>query len=428
MLRNYLGLPTLPAKRRTPEETLSANREYDATKRKRTIVQSWKIEFKDWLVTDDSAREQKLYCKLCRTVYAPIAKKTQHADKYKKYSNGSFVRGSTNLRHEALKTHENSDGHKYAKQYLDAKNAAPGESVAERALQSMNTATIDKLSKLFRNAHALAKKSRPISDFRWQCSLDKQKGVDIGHTYHNDKSAQQFLVAISEVERAKIESKLSQARYCSLLSDGSTDVSVVENEIVYVHFARRGIPHCYFLGLIACEVANAQGIYNAIMKALTFKDLGKTEIQQKVVGFAGDGAAVNTGKINGVIAQMRNHISPAIVMVQCLSHRVELAFKDAMKKAPLYSKVYSLMDELFKFYHKSAKQSAGLKSSFEALNITPCTPTRVGGTRWLSHTLTALNNIWKGDTAIVKHLSQVINVELLFNYNEPHQSDYIIEY
>ncbi|XP_070537593.1 uncharacterized protein [Ptychodera flava] len=94
-------------------------------------------------------------------------------------------------------------------------------------------------------------------------------------------------------------------------------------------------------------------------------------------------------------------------MVQCLSHRVELAFKDAMKKAPLYSKVYSLMDELFKFYHKSAKQSAGLKSSFEALNITPCTPTRVGGTRWLGHTLTALNNIWKGYTAIVKHLSQV---------------------
>ncbi len=71
------------------------------------------------------------------------------------------------------------------------------------------------------------------------------------------------MVAIAEIERQKIERELTEAKFCSLMSDGSTDVSVVENEIVYVHFTVHGITHCYFLGLIACQTANAGGIYES---------------------------------------------------------------------------------------------------------------------------------------------------------------------
>ncbi len=63
------------------------------------------------------------------------------------------------------------------------------------------------------------------------------------------------LLAISEVKRQKIECLLTKAKYGIIMSGGSRDVSVVENEIVYIHFALRVITHCYFLGLVACEVA-----------------------------------------------------------------------------------------------------------------------------------------------------------------------------
>lgn len=325
MLRQFVGLPPLPEKRKIDNK--EKNKVYDQTKRKRTIVQSWKTEF-SWVICDEIHGE--IYCKICRSVYGPLAKKVA-SDKYKRYANGPFVQGCKNLRHDALTVHESSEGHKYAVDYTKEKNATPGESQADKAIGALNKASLPILDKLFRTSHALAKKSRPISDFIWQCQLDIKKGLDLGQTYLNNTYCKEFMVAISEVERFKIEKMLADARFCTLMSDGSTDVSVIENEVVYVHFAYQGKPHCYFLGMIECESANSNGIYSAIMQALKFKALPKETILQKVVAFAGDGASVNTGHLNGVIAHFRRRIDPSIIMVKCMSHRVELAYKSALQ-------------------------------------------------------------------------------------------------
>ncbi|XP_077868993.1 uncharacterized protein LOC144359973 [Saccoglossus kowalevskii] len=122
---------------------------------------------------------------------------------------------------------------------------------------------------------------------------------------------------------------------------GSTDISVVENEIVYVHFANNGITHCYFLGIIACKNGDAHGIYDAIMKALIFQNIASKDILKKMVAFIGDGASVNTGKFNGVISIFQRNVNKSILMVKCMSHRVELAFKQAMSTSTLFKKVMS---------------------------------------------------------------------------------------
>ena len=101
-----------------------------------------------------------------RSVYSVLARK-QVADKSRKYANGSYVTGSGYLRHDGLDHHQNSEGHRYAAQYLAVKAQKPGSSIAEKAIQSMNRATFERLEILFRNVHAIAKKSRPISDFAW---------------------------------------------------------------------------------------------------------------------------------------------------------------------------------------------------------------------------------------------------------------------
>ncbi|XP_013416166.1 E3 SUMO-protein ligase KIAA1586-like [Lingula anatina] len=193
------------------------------------------------------------------------------------------------------------------------------------------------------------------------------------------------------------------------MSDGTTDISVTENEVVYIHFAINGVTHCYFVGMVACAFANAAGIYDAIMTALNATELRLEDIKRRIIGFAGDGASVNTGQISGVIALFRRNISPEIIMVQCMSHRIELSFKDVLSNTPLYKKVYTLMDELYKMYHKSAKQTRGLRASFEALKMWAM-PTRVGGTGWLGHTMTALNVIWKGYKAFALHLNEVVSI------------------
>lgn len=46
-------------------------------------------------------------------VYGPLAIRKTASDRIKRYANGPFVVGSSNLKHDALTTHEKSEGHKY---------------------------------------------------------------------------------------------------------------------------------------------------------------------------------------------------------------------------------------------------------------------------------------------------------------------------
>ncbi len=116
------------------------------------------------------------------------------------------------------------------------------------------------------------------------------------------------------------------------MSDGSKEISAIENEIVHSHFARLGVQYCFFLGLQACKSADAEGIYDAIMAALKFDRFETSDFLNRMVAFAADGASVNTGELNGVIAIFRRVASESVVMIQCMGHRVELSFGDAFKK------------------------------------------------------------------------------------------------
>lgn len=57
---------------------------------------------------------------------------------------------------------------------------------------------------LFRNAHAVAKRNRPLYDYSWLCFVDKAKDLDIGETYLNDKVALDLIFSIADGEKIKI--------------------------------------------------------------------------------------------------------------------------------------------------------------------------------------------------------------------------------
>ena len=283
-----------------------------------------------------------MYCLHCRAIYGPMAaKKPLNGDKYSKYSNGPFVKGCFSLRRDGLQSHGDSVGHKEAAAIYRAKTATPEEKAnfaAEKMISTMNEKTFKRLQKFFLTTHAIVKNCRPLTDYEWILKLDERKEMDIGQTYRNYKACKEFMVAIAEVTRREIEADLKNAKFVSIMADGSTDISVIENEIVYVQYTTKGITKCYFLGLIACKSWTAQGVFDAIMNALNFETLTKHDILTKVVAYVGDGAKVNTGHKNGVIALFRKEVNEAMVMVQCMSHRVELSFKDTLKQSKLFSR------------------------------------------------------------------------------------------
>ena len=210
------------------------------------------------------------------------------------------------------------------------------------------------------------------------------------------------------MSRLEMVEQLKQAKYLTLLSDGTTDSSVSEQEIIYVRYCTEGNIKVQFLGLQQVERANAEGITQAIMETVEQQgDMSREEWTRKLVGFGSDGASVMVGKKGGVAAHLKK-LQPCLQSVHCYAHRLELAFKDAMKTIPIYIRVNDLLQGLYKFYHQSSLARSMLRESFAHLNLKMVVPTRIGGTRWLPHTLRALTNLWSGYPAIVEHMQQVM--------------------
>lgn len=70
---------------------------------------------------------------------------------------------------------------------------------------------------------------------------------------------------------------------------------------------------------------------------------------------ASDGASNMTGARSGLSTLMRQKVNTELVNVHCLCHRLELAFRDVVKKVKLYDKLMTLLIGLYYFYKKSYK-------------------------------------------------------------------------
>ena len=53
--------------------------------------------------------------------------------------------------------------------------------------------------------------------------------------------------------------------------------------------------------------------------------------ENKLVGFAADGASVNHGDKDGVIGLLKSTL-PWIIYIWCVAHQLELSLKDALKR------------------------------------------------------------------------------------------------
>ncbi|XP_063231064.1 E3 SUMO-protein ligase KIAA1586-like [Bacillus rossius redtenbacheri] len=269
-------------------------------------------------------------------------------------------------------------------------------------LQSIQKDVFTKLEILFRTSHALTKHGRPFTDFLWQCILDTKKGLDVGNTYRTDKKCKEFLGSIAEIERQELENTLRSAPYISVMCDESTDSAVQEQVIVYVRFAVKGVIHCKFVGVKHVERPNAALIYDCILCVLNeYCGFTISDLKLHLVGFASDGGAVMRGLHNGVSTKLKQSIQPNLVAIHCLAHYLELALKAALSETPLNLKVENLLKKLYAFFHHSPVHRAILKKYRETLRIKFCVPTRVGGTRWVSHTKRALTNVLKIVPALI---------------------------
>jgi hypothetical protein len=386
-----------PAEKRklTHGEKVQRDKHYDKEKRQRKWLPSWQNEY-PWLRCDhDDDEGDKMYCSVCEQ-FSLLSR-----------DNNTFLTGNSSFRVEGIRAHAKTLAHENAVCAELAKKKRLEDTPMGIGAKIMNSKASAKLSNLFRTAHALAMKSRPFTDFIWQCKLDTKKGVDIGRTYHTDKKCKEFIDSIAEVERRKMEDSIANSKFLSFMCDESTDSAITEECMIFLRSAKGGKINTYFLAIESLERANAENIYKTLYNSFESNlNLKKMDITKKLVGMATDGAAVLQGVRTGVAARMRED-QPAIQVIHCMAHRLELALKDVLKNQPESKKVDTFLLNIYLFYHQSPTQRSLLKVSATALAVTHIVPTRVGGTRWVAHTEHSLDNLWKAYKAIVQHCEQV---------------------
>ena len=157
-----------------------------------------------------------------------------------------------------------------------------------------------------------------------------------------------FIHYIAEVQREEIRKTASRAHFLSIITDGTTDSSIRETEMIYVRFAIQGKIHTTFIGVKQVERGTGAYLLEAVSSTMDdqFGDTWRTKIN----GMGTDGASVNTGKKNRLIALMKKELQhPFILGTHCSAHWLELAYRDIAKDVPLFRKVNDFLLNLYIF-------------------------------------------------------------------------------
>ena len=113
----------------------------------------------------------------------------------------------------------------------------------------------------------MAKQERPFSDFPDLLKLqEKNKTPGIKECYRNDRAVASFTDSIAKVTKDSFAKDLPKVRYFCILSDGITNSSVTEEELVYVLFLLYGKLTLKFLSIEPAN--NANGTQKVFIVAL----------------------------------------------------------------------------------------------------------------------------------------------------------------
>ena len=91
------------------------------------------------------------------------------------------------------------------------------------------------------------------TDYTWLCELDETKDVNLGKTYRTAEYAKVFTHYIANVECNKVSDQIRNAQFVTVLSDGSTDSSITEQEMFFVRTCRSGEVLVTFAGIKKVE-------------------------------------------------------------------------------------------------------------------------------------------------------------------------------
>ena len=287
--------------------------------------------------------------------------------------------GSKRLQHSAAVEHAVGEPHKKSFDlYMKSKgldllertektreilNSSRQENIVS-GLAAMKKQEVARTKRKFETAYFLAKEEIPLVKYSRFVSFMERQSVDIGQAYRNENTGGEFVDYIDMSIAEHLKGKIENSHFYSVLTDGSTDSSISENEAVFVVFFEPTPPGrdrvkvtTSYVRLVFMESADARGVISCIDEA--FKSIGIANFKEKLVGFGADGASVNQGKKEGVKTILLIDC-PWLVFGWCMAHRLELALKDALS-GTAFKEVDEVILRMYYLYKRSPKKLRQLK-------------------------------------------------------------------
>ena len=209
--------------------------------------------------------------------------------------------GCKNYKKDTIICHEKSDGHILN---VSKRNAQLNlcKTVDTKTIRALNQQTVSRLVILFQNVHTIGKKGRPYTDYLMLCDLDEVKGLDIGKQYRTDKKSSRICFPYCRGRTCKNKKTLANSKFVSVISDGSTDSSYQEAEIVYVRTCQAGKITVNFSLVKNIPKGDTAHIVKVIAEGLEnyVENYGK-----KLVAVGCDGASVMLGNKTGAVQRLR---------------------------------------------------------------------------------------------------------------------------
>ena len=254
----------------------------------------------------------------------------------------------------------------------------------------------------------------PFAAFQNHVALEKLHGVKFTSAYENENAGMNFIFGISEyLFDENVKKKFYLVNFITILCDGSTDNSIIEQEVLYVIFTDPETfkPTMKFFEVVApADSQDAPGLKNPIFA--TFHKHSLQSVLSKIVFLSSDGASVNSSKDSGLIRLLQEDF-PWISFIWCFSHRLELALKDALKE--FIEPVDTSLMHLFYLYKKSSKKHRELKNFYHLLEgqfemySAGVWPLKATGTRWIDHKIAAVGCVIEKFGLYTQHLQHFIN-------------------
>ena len=134
---------------------------------------------------------------------------------------------------------------------------------------------------------------------------------------------------------------------------------------------------------------NAEGTLSAMIDALSVFSPKETFLKKLICGVA-DGASVNFGRHQGAITKLSEMVRWDLPTLHCFNHKLELAMRDSYTSDKTFTKIKGMFcTGCLKIVDDHGVYTNVL---LKFRNLVPLRFTRVGGTRFQPHTLSALSS------------------------------------